>query len=73
MRCDHFSEGPLRLLLVGHNPSEHSWRTGWAYSNPSNAFWKLMCGAVLRETLALKAQDMLPKAMLDQAASLVYY
>lgn len=32
-------EVPLRLILIGHNPSEHSWNSGTGYSNPSNRFW----------------------------------
>lgn len=27
---------PLRLIIIGHNPSEHAWSTGHFYSNPSN-------------------------------------
>lgn len=27
---------PLRLMIVGHNPSAHAWSTGHFYSNPSN-------------------------------------
>ena len=33
---------PLRLILVGHNPSEHAWRSGHYYSNPSNRMWKIL-------------------------------
>ncbi|UPR00190.1 DNA glycosylase [Chloropicon primus] len=36
---------PLRLILVGHNPSQHAWASGHYYSNPSNRMWK-----ILRET-----------------------
>ena len=35
-------ERPLRCLLVGHNPSDHSWTSGTSYSNPSNRFWGLL-------------------------------
>lgn len=35
-------EGPLRLLLVGHNPSAHAWSSGHYYSNPSNRMWPLL-------------------------------
>ena len=46
--CPHFPEIPLRLLIIGHNPSEHTWSTGFPYSNPSNRFWKLLVdGGVL--------------------------
>ena len=40
--CVHHPEVPLKLLIIGHNPSEHSWGSGWSYSNPSNNFWKLL-------------------------------
>ena len=40
--CAHLPEPPLRLLVIGHNPSTHSWASGWSYSNPSNNFWKLL-------------------------------
>lgn len=33
---------PLRLIFVGHNPSEHAWKSGHYYSNPSNRFWKIV-------------------------------
>jgi len=45
--CLHHAERPLRLLLVGHNPSTHAWASGYPYSNPSNRFWKLMAAARL--------------------------
>jgi len=35
-------ELPLKLLIIGHNPSEHSWASGFSYSNLSNNFWKLL-------------------------------
>ena len=38
-------ERPLRLLLVGHNPSDHSHISGTSYSNPSNRFWPTMRAA----------------------------
>ena len=40
--CREYAERPLRLLLIGHNPSEHSWNSGVGYSNPSNRFWPLL-------------------------------
>ena len=39
--CVHHAERPLRLLLIGHNPSTHAWASGYPYSNPSNRFWAL--------------------------------
>jgi hypothetical protein len=40
--CHHHPETPLKLLVIGHNPSHHSWGSGYSYSNPSNNFWKLL-------------------------------
>ena len=40
--CVHHREAPLRLLIVGHNPSETAWRTGYPYANGTNRFWRLM-------------------------------
>eukprot|EP01138_Halocafeteria_seosinensis_P015929 gb/GECG01016256.1/.p1 GENE.gb/GECG01016256.1/~~gb/GECG01016256.1/.p1 ORF type:complete len:366 (+),score=31.96 gb/GECG01016256.1/:1-1098(+) len=42
IHCDHYPEIPLRLILVGHNPSEKAWEKGYYYANPGNAFMKLM-------------------------------
>ena len=36
---------PLRLILVGHNPSAHAWSSGHYYSHPGNRMWP-----ILRET-----------------------
>ena len=36
---------PLRLILVGHNPSAHAWNSGHYYSHPGNRMWP-----ILRET-----------------------
>lgn len=35
-------EVPLRLLIVGHNPSEQAWLKGHYYANPSNRMWHLL-------------------------------
>jgi hypothetical protein len=40
--CPHFAEEQLRLLILGHNPSDRSWAAGVAYGNPSNRFWPLL-------------------------------
>ena len=29
--CEHYPEHRLRLLIVGHNPSDHAWKTGYSY------------------------------------------
>jgi thymine-DNA glycosylase len=33
---------PLRLVIVGHNPSEIAWREGHYYANPSNWMWRIL-------------------------------
>jgi TDG/mug DNA glycosylase family protein len=38
-------ERPLRLILVGHNPSAAAWSAGHYYANPSNRMWSLLGGA----------------------------
>ncbi|CAN0550588.1 unnamed protein product, partial [Ectocarpus sp. 8 AP-2014] len=38
-------EWPLRLIIVGHNPSEKAWELGHYYGNPSNRMWKLLSSA----------------------------
>lgn len=35
-------QSPLRLLFIGHNPSEAAWSSGHYYANPSNRFWALL-------------------------------
>mmetsp|Transcript_19866 Transcript_19866/g.63752 ORF Transcript_19866/g.63752 Transcript_19866/m.63752 type:complete len:325 (-) Transcript_19866:375-1349(-) len=45
--CGHHAEAPLRLLLIGHNPSDHAWASGYFYSNPTNRMWKLLTGQLL--------------------------
>ena len=40
--AEKFGTKPLRLLIVGHNPSEHSWESGKYFSQPTNNFWKLV-------------------------------
>lgn len=32
----------LRLLIVGHNPSEASWNRGHYYANPNNWMWRIL-------------------------------
>eukprot|EP00803_Ostreobium_quekettii_P001391 evm.model.scf_794.2 EVM.evm.TU.scf_794.2 scf_794:37497-41914(+) len=34
---------PLRLVIVGHNPSAHAWASGHYYSNPGNRMWPILC------------------------------
>lgn len=39
---EKLGDQPLRLIIVGHNPSDHAWRTGHYYSNPSNWMWRIL-------------------------------
>ena len=32
----------LRLLIVGHNPSEVAWKKGHYYANPNNWMWRIL-------------------------------
>jgi hypothetical protein len=38
--CIHFKSSRLKLVIIGHNPSEHAYSTGHFYSNPTN--WLVM-------------------------------
>ena len=38
-------ERPLKMLIVGHNPSCQSWNKGHYYANPSNRMWPLLANA----------------------------
>lgn len=38
-------EWPLRVIIVGHNPSEKAWELGHYYGNPSNRMYKLLSTA----------------------------
>jgi TDG/mug DNA glycosylase family protein len=64
IKCIHYEEKRLRLLIVGHNPSSHAWSSGFSYSNPSNRMWKLLTG----DFFALKWEGILPSTavFLDQ-------
>lgn len=48
---EKYGDTPLRLLLVGHNPSDHSWESGHYFSQPSNNFWKLIVESGISEGL----------------------
>ena len=49
------------MLVIGHNPSEHSWASGWSYSNPSNNFWRLLVkGAIVPEDWSAEDCPRLP-------------
>lgn len=52
------AERPLRLLLVGHNPSAASWAAGHGYAHGGNRLWRLLRDAgVVPAALAAAARD----------------
>ncbi|KAK8794252.1 hypothetical protein WA171_003376, partial [Blastocystis sp. BT1] len=68
--CTHNPEKQLDLLIIGHNPSEHAWKSGNMYSNPTNRMWKILTGTlssspkypgVIRSTLSINDQNTLPQ------------
>ncbi|KAL3667362.1 hypothetical protein V7S43_007588 [Phytophthora oleae] len=66
--CVHYPEHRLRLLIVGHNPSDHAWKTGYSYSNPTNRMWMLLTGTlaphswkgIVPSTARIPEQNILP-------------
>ncbi|KAG6612555.1 Uracil-DNA glycosylase-like [Phytophthora cinnamomi] len=66
--CVHYPERRLRLLIVGHNPSDHAWKTGYSYSNPTNRMWMLLTGTlspqswegIVPATASITEQNILP-------------
>ena len=44
--CRHNAEVRLDMLVIGHNPSEHAWKSGNMYSNPTNRMWKILTGTL---------------------------
>ena len=40
--AEKLGDRPLRLVIVGHNPSAHAWASGHYYSNPSNWMWRIL-------------------------------
>mmetsp|Transcript_15849 Transcript_15849/g.29008 ORF Transcript_15849/g.29008 Transcript_15849/m.29008 type:complete len:342 (+) Transcript_15849:179-1204(+) len=61
--CKHFEESPLKLLLVGHNPSDHAWSSGFFYSNPTNRMWRLLTGQGLRKEGGDEFRGILPHGL----------
>jgi thymine-DNA glycosylase len=56
---EKYGSSPLRLLLVGHNPSAHSWESGHYFSQPSNNFWKLIVESGIAEGLERISDDIM--------------
>lgn len=59
--CAHHAERRLELLVLGHNPSEHAWGSGYFYSNPSNRMWLLLTGQSLSRAADLSFPGVLPR------------
>jgi TDG/mug DNA glycosylase family protein len=56
--CDEYGvERPLKLLIVGHNPSDQSWEKGHYYANPSNRMWPLLAKAAIVPPYFTAAHD----------------
>lgn len=62
---EKLGDAPLRLIIVGHNPSEHAWRSGHYYSNPSNRMWPILIktGIAPPGTSGPQADDGMPSAV----------
>jgi len=62
--CAHYPELPLRCLLLGHNPSEVAFTTGWTYGNPTNRMWTLLQEAahIVPPGAPLQFQNVMPAA-----------
>lgn len=41
------AHGRMRVIFVGHNPSDRSWAARAPYAHPSNSFWRLLREAEL--------------------------
>lgn len=54
MICKHNQEKQLKLLIIGHNPSDHAWKSGNMYSNPTNRMWKLLTGSFQPESSSVR-------------------
>jgi hypothetical protein len=52
-------ELPLNLLIIGHNPSDTSWKKGHYYANPSNRMWPLLIKSQLVPSTYRSSQDFL--------------
>lgn len=52
------AERPLRLVIVGHNPSAASWAAGHGYAHGGNRLWRLLRdGGVVPPALAAAVRD----------------
>eukprot|EP00884_Botryococcus_braunii_P022302 jgi/Botrbrau1/8756/Bobra.0090s0029.3 len=39
---ERLGDAPLRLIIVGANPSDAAWQTGHYYAHPANWFWRIL-------------------------------
>lgn len=53
---------PLRVVFIGHNPSEASWNDAAPYAHPTNWFWRLVkeCGVIPPALCAAEKHRRLP-------------
>ncbi|KAK9815922.1 hypothetical protein WJX72_012023 [[Myrmecia] bisecta] len=56
---ENLGDWPLRLIIVGTNPSEHAWLTGHSYSHPANWMWRILKGTGIAPPSIRGAQDCL--------------
>ncbi|KAG2499959.1 hypothetical protein HYH03_002244 [Edaphochlamys debaryana] len=54
---EKLGDAPLRLVVVGHNPSAHAWASGHYYSNPSNHMWRILIATGIAPPGTRGAQD----------------
>ncbi|GIL42815.1 hypothetical protein Vafri_192 [Volvox africanus] len=61
---EKLGDRPLRLVIVGHNPSAHAWQSGHYYSHPANHMWRLLIatGIAPPGTRSAEDDDRLPAA-----------
>ena len=50
-------DSPLRLIIVGHNPSQKAWSMGHFYANPTNWMWRILRESGIAPTSIRGAED----------------
>jgi len=54
---ERLGNSPLRMIIVGTNPSGHAWKSGHYYSNPNNNMWKILRQTGIAPPHVAGAQD----------------
>ncbi|GLC44399.1 uracil DNA N-glycosylase Thp1 [Pleodorina starrii] len=54
---EKLGDRPLRLIVVGHNPSAHAWQSGHYYSHPANHMWRVLIGTGIAPPGVRGAED----------------